>query len=162
MKFVGQLAIAGNTNHVIEQPDLRPTEPAVATESALEKDSLRNAVAGDQLYVLLEHGVIQLLAVFAAHEVRAERLEDVFQRKGTRPFADSVRDGDLPREDVPNQHVVGIRSVIHQVDHDRIPGQLRRFTRVFGGDLIKEVEKRPTDDEAELVVRQNVEERDDL
>src|SRR5207245_5728619 len=44
---------------VIEQAELRRAQPAIAREAALEEDALRHAVAGDELDVALEHGVIQ-------------------------------------------------------------------------------------------------------
>src|SRR2546427_862208 len=82
--------IASDANHVVEQTDLRFAELSVATQSTLEKDSLRDAVARDQLDVSLEDGVIESLPIFSANEIRAEGFEDVFERKCARPFADGV------------------------------------------------------------------------
>src|SRR3989442_2127523 len=75
---------------VIEQAELRRAQPAIAREAALEEDALRYAVAGDELDVALEHGVIQRLAEAASHEVGAEGLEHVFERPGAGPLADGV------------------------------------------------------------------------
>src|SRR2546423_12249834 len=159
---VADLAIAGDAQHVIEQPDLGLTQTPVATESPLEKDSLRHAVTRDQLHVSLEHSVKKLFAILAANEIRAKRFEDVLERKRPRPFADGVRDGDLAGQYVADEHVVRVRAVVHQIDHHRILGHLLRLARVLGRYLVEEIQQRSADDETEFVVGENVEERNDL
>src|SRR5256714_9712226 len=64
---VAELAVTCDAQHVIEQPDLGLTQTPGATESPLEKDSLRYAVTRDQLHVSLEHSVIKLFAILAAN-----------------------------------------------------------------------------------------------
>ena len=82
--------ITRDAEHVVEQSDLRRLEAPVAREAALEKDSLRHALARDELHVSLEHRVVQRLAILPADEIRAERLEDVLERKRARPLADRI------------------------------------------------------------------------
>ena len=93
-----------------------------------------------ELHVPLEHRVVQRLAIAPSHEVRAERLEDVLQRKRARPFAHGVRERDLAGERVAHEHVVGVRPMIDEVDRDGVGW--KRFVRlVIDRDLVEEVEQ---------------------
>ena len=156
--------IARDAEDVVEQPDLRRLEAAVAREPALEKDSLRHALARDELHVALEDRVVQRLAVFSSHEIRAERLEHVLERKGARPLADRVGDGDLTGERIAHEHVVGVGPMIHQVDEDRVARQRleRRGILLLDRHLIEEIQHPLGDAIPDLVVGDDVEEGNDL
>src|SRR2546423_5755230 len=113
---VDQLPITRHANDIVKQPDFRLAQLPISTQSALEKDPLCHSIAGDQLDISLENGVIELLAILAADEVRAEGFEDVFERKSARPLADGIGDRHLPRQNVADEDVVGVRPMIHQID----------------------------------------------
>src|SRR5207249_3920601 len=82
------------------------------------------AVAGDELDVPLEHRVIQRLAETPPNEVRAERLEDILEGPGTRPFAHRIAHVHAAGEYVCHDDVVCVGPVIHQVDDDVALGDL--------------------------------------
>ena len=121
--------IAPDAEHVVQQPDLRGAQLAVARQPALHEDALRHPLARDELHVALENSMVEWLAVSATDEVRAERLEHEFKREGACPFANGVRDRHLAGERVADEDVVGVGAMVHHVDEHRVARQA--FSRPF-------------------------------
>ena len=155
---------AGGAEHVVEESDLRGAEPAVAGQAPLGEDPLRDAVPRDELHVPLEHRVIQRFTVASTDEIGAERLEEVFEREDARPLPHRIRDRDLPGETIAGEHVVGVRAVVHQVDHDALARESGERLRVPYRDrrLVEQVQRSLRERVAELVVHEEVERRHDL
>src|SRR5690348_1656035 len=78
--------ISCDAENVVEKADLRWPQLPIAREATLEEDSLSDTLSRDELYVSLEHRVIQRLSEPAPNEIRTERLEQVLERKGARPL----------------------------------------------------------------------------
>src|SRR5688500_5967522 len=164
MQAVSVRRITGDSDHVIEQTDLAGLQLAIAREAALRKNSLRHAVACDQLHVPLENGVIERLAEFSPHEVRPEALEDVLEGKCSGPFTNRVRDRNLAAQHVSDEHVIRVRPVVHEVDDDGVLRKRRRalLTVLLCRNLVEDVEDGARGRVPETVIREDVEERDDL
>src|SRR6185503_9328716 len=81
-------SVPSNAEDVVEQTDLRRLQPAVTGEAALEENPLRHTFSGDPLDVTLENRVVEGLAILATDEIGPKRLEQMFERKCARPFAD--------------------------------------------------------------------------
>jgi hypothetical protein len=125
---------------------------------------LSDPVAGDELDVSLQHQVIERLPVASPDEVRPERLEHVLQRPHPSPLAHCVADAHRPGQHVGHHHVVGVGTVVHEVDHDVPPGDGVEglAVLVLGTHSIEEVHQHTSDVVAEPVIGQHVEERHDL
>ncbi len=149
---------------VVEQAELRRAQPAVTREAALEEDALRHAVAGDELDVPLEHGVIQRLAEAASHEVGAEGFEDVFEGPGTGPLAHRVAQVHPAGQHVGDHDIVSVGAVVHQIYDDVLlrNGLERRYVLIIDADLVEQVDEQLGEVVADLVVGQDVEIRHDL
>ena len=118
------IALAGHD--VVEHPQLRLLERAVARQAAFDEDALRHAVLRDRADERRQHRVVQRLAIAAPDEVAAEPFEEMIERPDARPLADRVRQRDELEEHVRDEDVVGIRAVVDEVDDDRV---LRRAWR---------------------------------
>ncbi len=108
--------------------------------------------------------MVQGLAEAAPDEIRAERLEHVLERPGTRPLAHGVAHVHPARQHVRHQDVIGVGAVIHQVDDDVAFGDARerRLVLIVDGDLEQQVDEDLGGVVAELVIRKDVEIGDDL
>jgi hypothetical protein len=88
----------------------------------------------------------------------------VLQREGARPFANGIRDRHLAGERVAHKHVVGVGPVVHEIHEYGITRQRRERSAilVLDRDLVQKVEHPLRDAIADVVVGDDVEERNDL
>src|SRR5258705_6700780 len=144
---------------VVEQAQFRRPQFAVARQATFGENPLRHAVAGDELDVALEHGVIQRLTEPPPDKVGPERLEDILERPGTCPLPDGVAHVHAPGEHVCHDDVVGIGPVIHEVDdhvalRDPLEGAL---VLVIDTGFVQDIDENLRDVVTDFVIRQDVE-----